>query len=319
MAYTHLTIFEVCFIEGYTRLFFSIRYIAQNLHRSPETVARVYRFIREGHTSADYMERYFRNKWKCGRKKILLDPVEEALMYAKLQEGWSPDVIIGRLPNDFPCNSRTLYRRFKDGTYDAKILPMKGKRKPNGHVERRGKQAFRRHISERIEDYPYFYQEFGHWEGDTIIGKNGQDRLLTLVERKSKSVVVLRVASGKAGDIEAALHKWLSGLPKGLVKSITFDCGKEFSNWKEICNEHDISIYFADPGCPSQRGLNENTNGILRRNGLPKHMDFSRLPLEYIPKIIYERNSIPRKSLGYRTPLEVFQEELKKNGLRCLA
>lgn len=319
MAYTHLTIFEVCCIEFLAYRLISIRAIAKRLRRSPETIARVVRFIHQGYNAVEYMERYLLNKKKCGRKKIILNPAAEALMWEKLQKGWSPDVMTGRMPGSFPCNGRTLYRRFKDGTYNAKLLPMHGKRKANGQVEKRGKQAFRRHIGERIEDYPHFYQEFGHWEGDTIIGKNGQDRLLTLVERKTKSSVVLKVSSGKAADIEAALHEWLAKLPKGLVKSITFDCGKEFSNWKEICNAHDISIYFADPGCPSQRGLNENTNGILRRNGLPKRMDFSRLPLEYIAKVIYERNSIPRKSLGYRTPLEVLHEEMERNGWLCLA
>lgn len=77
MAYTHLTIFEVCFIEGYTRLFISIRSIAKILRRSPETVARVYRLIRQGYTAIYYMKRYFSNKQKCGRKMILLDPIAE--------------------------------------------------------------------------------------------------------------------------------------------------------------------------------------------------------------------------------------------------
>ena len=59
-------------------------------------------------------------------------------------------------------------------------------------------------------------------------------------------------------------EKWLEQIPIKLVKSITFDCGKEFSNWKNICNKHDISIFFADPGCPSQRRLNENSNGLFK-------------------------------------------------------
>ncbi len=71
--------------------------------------------------------------------------------------------------------------------------------------------------------------------------------------------------------------------PVNLFKSITFDCGKEFSNWKSISNAHDIDIFFADPGCPGQRGLNEHSNGLLRRNGLPKQMDFTN-----IFKIIYQ-------------------------------
>ena len=71
------------------------------------------------------------------------------------------------------------------------------------------------------------------------------------------------------------LNQWFESVPKNLFKSITFDCGKEFSNWKQISNVNDIAIYFADPGTPSQRGLNENSNGLLRRDGLLKSMDFN--------------------------------------------
>ena len=74
----------------------------------------------------------------------------------------------------------------------------------------------------------------------------------------------------KAVDIENSINEWLQSVPKNLFKSITFDCGKEFSNWKSISNTNDIDIYFADPGTPSQRGLNEHSNGLLRKDGLPK-------------------------------------------------
>ena len=74
----------------------------------------------------------------------------------------------------------------------------------------------------------------------------------------------------------------MSQVPSHLFKSITFDCGKEFSNWKPISNAHDIDIFFADPGCPGQRGLNEHSNGLLRRNGLPKQLDFANIPKNYL-------------------------------------
>ncbi|WP_250856214.1 IS30 family transposase, partial [Enterococcus faecalis] len=75
-----------------------------------------------------------------------------------------------------------------------------------------------------------------------------------------------------------------------------------FSNWKAISNQHDIDIYFADPGTPSQRPLNENSNGILRHNGLPKSMDFREVNQTFISSVSNQRNHIPRKSLNYRTP-----------------
>ena len=80
---------------------------------------------------------------------------------------------------------------------------------------------------------------------------------------------------------------------------------KEFSNWKAISNQHDIDIYFADPE-HFQRPLNENSNGILRHNGLPKSMDFREVNQTFISSVSNQRNHIPRKSLNYRTPIEIF-------------
>lgn len=73
-------------------------------------------------------------------------------------------------------------------------------------------------------------------------------------------------------------------------------------NWKSLSNEHDIDIFFADPGCPGHRGLNEHSNGLLRRHGLPKQLDFSGISQEVLSNIADKRNKIPKKSLNYRTP-----------------
>ena len=103
----------------------------------------------------------------------------------------------------------------------------------------------------------------------------------------------------------------MSQVSSHLFKSITFDCGKEFSNWKSISNAHDIDSFFADPGCPGQRGLNEHSNGLLRRNGLPKQMDFTNTSQNYLSAIADKRNRIPRKSLNYQSPYQVFLSYLK--------
>lgn len=104
----------------------------------------------------------------------------------------------------------------------------------------------------------------------------------------------------------------LGELPINLFKSITFDYRKEFSNWKEIPNKNDIDIYFCDSGTPSQRPLNENSKGILRRDGLNKNMDFNQVSEAFIQSVSAKRNHIPRKSLGYQTPVEAFFKEMAK-------
>ncbi|GIP65362.1 hypothetical protein J32TS6_39170 [Virgibacillus pantothenticus] len=138
------------------------------------------------------------------------------------------------------------------------------------------------------------------------MGRYHKNAVITLVERLTKCIIAIKPAGRQATNIETSLHQWFDRLPKHLFKSIIFDCGKEFSNWKSISNEQDVDIYFADPGTPPQRGLNEHSNGLLRKNGLPKEMDFNPVSQEYISEVALRRNNIPRKSLKYKTPIECF-------------
>ena len=122
---------------------------------------------------------------------------------------------------------RTLYRLADRGILKKEDLPWKGKRKPNDHSEKRGKQALRRDLRERADSYPNFKTEFGHLEGDTIVGEKHKSAVITLVERCSKAIITLKTNGRKANDVEASINKWLSQVPSHLFKSITFDCGKE--------------------------------------------------------------------------------------------
>lgn len=106
------------------------------------------------------------------------------------------------------------------------MLPMKGKRKPNGHKERQGRQSFTRNISERETDYP----EFGHIEGDFIVEVHHKIVVITLLECLSKVIITLNSEGRRAKDIETAMNRWFHSVPRNLFKYITFDCGEEFSN-----------------------------------------------------------------------------------------
>ena len=247
----------------------------------------------------------------AAQRKRLLQRNRLNTSKVEVADGWTPDIIIGRGEKDLGCSMRTLYRRFKDNPlFDVTTLPMQGKRKPNGHQETRGKQGNKRTLDDRKTAYPSYKNEFGHLEGDTIIGKNHKSAVITFAERVSKLIIALETPGRKAKDIEITLQNWFKNLPRNIFKSITFDCGKEFSNWKSLSNQQDISIFFADPGCPSQRGLNEHSNGLLRKDGLLKQMDFNEVSQEFISSVTTRRNKIPRKSLNYKTPLEVFLENV---------
>ncbi|HFI0173061.1 TPA: IS30 family transposase [Streptococcus suis] len=311
MTYTHLTTNELVMIEAYYQEGVKVVDIMISLGRSKQTIYNVINFLKDGHSAYDYYERYIANKKRCGRRKTSLSQAEKDIIQTHLDLDWSLDVIKGAYSDNISCSMRTLYRLADRGIFKKEDFPWKGKRKPNGHSEKRGKQTFRRDLRERAELYPDFNAEFGHLEGDTIVGEKHKSAVITLVERLSKSIITLKTKGRKASDIEAAINQWLSQLPKHLFKSITFDCGKEFSNWKSISNAHDIDIFFADPGCPGQRGLNEHSNGLLRRHGLPKQMDFTDISQQFLSAIADKRNRIPRKSLNYQTPYQVFLSYIK--------
>src|SRR5699024_439965 len=306
MSYTHLTKTELVFIEEYHAFGLSGRKIAKKLKRGHETIYRVVRQLNKGFTAIDIDFQYQANKARCGRKKIQLTPSERNHINEKIREGWTPDVIIGRKEKSISCSMRTLYRKFASNKFDQEQLPMLGRRKPNSHQEKRGKQNFKRSIRDRDHDYPDYQDEFGHLEGDTIVGRHHKSAVITLVERLTKCIIAIKPNGRQAADVETSLNKWFGPLPRHIFKSIIFDNGKEFSNWKNISNKQDIDIYFADPGTPSQRCLNEHSNGLLRKNGLPKVMDFNSLSQEEISHIAFQRNNIPRKSLNYQTPIECF-------------
>src|SRR5699024_8678884 len=160
--------------------------------------------------------------------------------------------------------------------------------------------------------------EFGHLEGDTIVGVHHKSAVVTLVERLSKVIITLKPVGRTAKDIETVINEWFHQIPRHLFKSITFDCGKEFSNWRTMSNQNDVDIYFADPGTPSQRGLNEYSNGLLRKGGLPKHMEFNTVDQHFVASAASRRNQIPRESLNYRKPLEVFMSYMEVDKLSSL-
>lgn len=307
MAYKHLTMKEIIWIENYYDEGIKAYKVASKLKRSAQTIYNVYSFFKDGGNAVDYYERYKENKRKCGAKKKTFTSEQINYINNKVNQGWSPDIIIGRGEMDLECSAKTLYRRFQDHSdFRPEDLPVKGKRKKNHQVETRGQLNDRRTLEDRAKTYPNYKEEFGHFEGDTIVGKNHQSAVVTLVERFSKLSIALKSEGRKASQVTKALSDFFKQLPYHLVKSLTLDNGKEFSDWKELSNGFDINIFFADPGCPSQRGLNENTNGLLRRDGLPKGTDFNELDETFIQSVALKRNLIPRKSLDYFTPLEVF-------------
>ena len=145
----------------------------------------------------------------------------------------------------------------------------------------------------------------GDWEGDLIIGKNHKGCMVTLVERSTKKTKICRVGSKNADGVADAMGLMLRG---EVVRTITLDNGKEFSAHERVAAETGSKVYFAHPYSSWERGLNENTNGLIRQY-FPKKSDFSVLEDWEIERVEKDLNSRPRKALGYRTPDEVYSRK----------
>jgi len=313
MAHKQFTKDDIVWIEKYFLAGIKTPRIVEVMGKK-QSVYNVINFFKEGGNYREFWQQRKKNQSRRGRKPIELSIEDEAHIENRLRDNWSLDVIANRYKEadslPYPVKATTLYRRAKEGLFKLELLPMKRKRKPNGHTEKRGKQSFTRNISDRVEDHPDVDEEFGHIEGDTIVGVHHKSAVITLAERLTKMIITLKPTGRSALSVSQRINEWLANLPVNLFKSLTFDCGKEFSDWKDISNKNDIDIYFCDPGTPSQRALNENSNGILRRDGLYKKMDFNQVSEAFIQSVSAKRNHIPRKSLGYQTPVEAFFKEM---------
>ncbi|MCW8889451.1 MAG: IS30 family transposase, partial [Sedimenticola sp.] len=187
--------------------------------------------------------------------------------------------------------------------YTHMRIASKPYRKRYGHYDRRGKIINRVGIDERpsIVDRR---SRIGDWEGDTVIGKGRQSALLTMVERKTLYTVIIRLTGKRADLLAQAAIKGMKGLANR-VKTITFDNGLEFAHHEVIAEGLGADIYFAHPYASWERGINENTNGLIRQY-FPKGTDFSQVTDEQIRHVMDRLNNRPRKTRGGRSPNELF-------------
>lgn len=169
--------------------------------------------------------------------------------------------------------------------------------------ERRGTIKNRVSIDERPEVVGQRIR-IGDWEGDTVIGKSHQGVLVTLAERKSRYVLAGQVRSKHAEGVTAKINSLLRP-HKHKCHTVTFDNGKEFAEHETIAAELKADIYFAHPYHSWERGLNENSNGLLRQY-FPKEMELTEVTEEQVKWAVGRLNHRPRKVLGFRTPFEVF-------------
>jgi IS30 family transposase len=229
-----------------------------------------------------------------------------------LGSGWSPEQIVGRIEleqKEKPFCMTTVYNNANKDKEISKLLPRKHnkyRRRKDGNDRKRQREEISNMKS--IETRPKDIElrvEIGHWEGDTIIGKERTARILTHTERKSGYLVADLLKDVSSQIVRQQTIQSFAKLPKGKVKTFTYDRGKEFADFEFVERGLDVSAYFANPYHSWERGTSENTNGLVRRY-FPKGTYFSSIKTEQLKQVVEQINHRPRKRLGYLTPYEEF-------------
>ena len=301
----------------------SIRSIADSLRRAPSTVSREIsrnggrRRYRANKADQAAWDRAHRPK----RCKLAKNRALAWIVAQKLKQLWSPDQIAGWLKRTYPEDEnyqvsheiiyRSLYVQARGALKKELIKHLRSKRtmrhSRHGNSSGEGQGQIKDMIS--ISERPARVEDRavpGHWEGDLLAGSNNT-HIATLVERHTRYVMLAKVANKDTATVVNVLIKQSKKLPRELYKSLTWDRGKELSDHKRFSLATDIDVYFCDPQSPWQRGSNENTNGLLRQY-FPKGTDLSVHSQAHLNKVARQLNERPRKTLGYYSPAEKFNE-----------
>jgi len=226
--------------------------------------------------------------------------------------GWSPTQVIGRWQlekGEKPFSKSTIYNNVNPDKELCKLLPRKHNKyrrtkAGNNLIKLREEMSTKKSIDLRPKHIE-LRKRIGHWEGDTIIGKERTTRILTYVERRTGYLLAELLQSVTAEQIRIKSVESFSHIPKNKQKTFTFDNGAEFSEFETIEDQLEVDVYFAHPYHSWERGTNENTNGLIRRC-FPKGTPFSNIEVTYFEEVIDKINHRPRERLGFRTPYEKF-------------
>ena len=299
-----------------------VRRIARELGRSPSTISDELKRnrYRDGYVAIRAQTLATARKSWAGRRYPLKNERLYAHILRQLRKGLSPEEISGRLTIDHRDDSsmqihhETIYRYIyaeENKTLELwEFLPRKQKRRQHQH----GRTVHRSHIPDRvsIHDRPEAVadrSEFGHWEGDSVEGQRSKgDGIHTEVERVSRKLAAVKVARIASEETSAVQVQIFAELPPAARRSTTLDNGRE-NHLHGRLKSLDMDVYFADPYSSWQRGMNEYHNGLLRRY-LPKRTDFTKLSQADLDDIVAEINDRPRKCLQWRTPNEIFKQQL---------
>lgn len=304
--YTHFTLPERYRLEVLLNEGLDNEDIAEALGRSVSSVIRetVKNSRLDGYYHAQHahkLAKIRRRQSKLNSRKIETDQGLQAKLETRLHPLCSPEVLTH--DEDISLCHQTIYSWIKRSRPDLTAqLPYHGKKRWKYGTKRSVKQGWTNKVRD-IDQRPKEVEtrgELGHWEGDTVHGKNGN--LLTYTERTSRFEQALLINQRTCDEVHEQTKLCFKDKP---VKTLTYDRGSEFSLWKMIEKSTDAIVYFAKPHHPWQRGSNENANGRLRRV-YPKRFDFGTVTQREVDVVVWRMNHTKRKVLSWRTPCAVY-------------
>ena len=314
-GYQHLTYDLRCQIYALKKSDKAIKEIASFVNVSRSTIyreinrnsgGRGYRYKQAHEMAVDR-----RLKASSVSRKMTESTIALIEKYLK-EEQWSPEQIAGRLFIDhgIKISSESIYQYIWKDKKNGGFLYKNLRRRCKKYNRRGSKTAGRGLIPDRkdIEERPPIVEErsrFGDFEVDTIVGAHHKGAIVSMVDRKTKYVRLKLVQKNSSIKVAEAMVEKLSEF-KNNIHTITSDNGKEFADHKNVSRELGIEFYFAKPYHAWERGLNENTNGLVRQY-FPKSCDFTKLTeadVDHVEKLL---NNRPRKTLNYLKPIEVIR------------
>jgi len=304
----------------------SLRAIATVLRRAPSTLSRELR--RNSQSTKTWSEGYEpvraealaarRRRWDA-RFKLARDAALRVHVRERLEAGWTPEVIAGALRREhgrciisYESIYRFIYHRSEQKDYWHRLLVRRKSRR--GRLGKRGGSPVDR-IQGRVSIHERPAEvatrtSFGHWEGDLMLFARYGQAVLVAHERYSRLLLLRRQPNKQADPVAQGLLEQFGALPEALRRTLTMDNGTEFAFHYRLADELGMATYFCDPHAPWQKGGIENAIGRMRRP-LPRKTDLATLSPDQLDRAVRAYNHTPRKCLGFRTPAQVFSEQLQ--------
>ena len=290
--------------------------IAEKVGVTPPTISRELKRNSQERFNQDYFpsnahQLYSDRKSKAAMKERVPDPKLRRKIKWLLKKGWSPEQIAGHINKRCPgmhTNHETIYQYiYYEDISLVQYLP-KAHRKRQKRAVKKGKRAIKilnRVMIDQRPDVINNKKRYSDWEADTAVSRKSKTALVVIRERKSQHVKIRKIESKTAANTSKAIISMMQGVPEKLRKSITFDNGTENAYHELIAKELNVKTYFCRPYHSWEKGGVENTIGLIRRY-FPKKTDLALISNAQIRYIENQLNNRPRKSLGFKTPNQVF-------------